>query len=56
MATSTKRKRRLWDAYAFPMFRPQPTVRGVFGELSQPIALQSPISRSGVMCRLGALA
>ena len=32
MATSSKRKRRLWDAYAFPMFRPQPTVRGVFGD------------------------
>ena len=32
MATSTKRMRRLWDAYAFPGFRPQPTVRGVFGD------------------------
>ena len=32
MATSTKRTRRLWDAYAFPGFRPQPTVRGVFGD------------------------
>ena len=32
MATSSKRKRRLWDAYAFPRFRPQPTVRGVFGD------------------------
>lgn len=32
MATSSKRKRRLWDAYAFPMFRPQRTVRGVFGD------------------------
>ena len=33
MATSSRRTRRLWDAYAFPMFRPQPTVRGVFGDL-----------------------
>jgi len=32
MANSTKRKRRLWDAYAFDGFRPQPTVRGVFGD------------------------
>ena len=32
MATPAKRKRRLWDAYAFPGFRPQPTVRGVFGD------------------------
>ena len=31
MANSAKRQRRLWDAYAFPGFRPQPTVRGVFG-------------------------
>jgi len=32
MANSTKRQRRLWDAYAFDGFRPQPTVRGVFGD------------------------
>ena len=32
MARSTKRKRRLWDAYAFPGFRPLPTVRGVLGD------------------------
>ena len=32
MANSAKRQRRLWDAYAFPGFRPQPTVRGVFGD------------------------
>lgn len=32
MATSTKQPRRLRDAYAFPGFRPQPTVRGVFGD------------------------
>jgi len=30
MANSAKRLRRLWDAYAFPGFRPQPTLRGVF--------------------------
>ena len=32
MANSAKRRRRLWDAYAFPGFRPHPTVRGVFGD------------------------
>ena len=32
MANSAKRQRRLWDAYAFPGFRPHPTVRGVFGD------------------------
>ena len=32
MANSAKRQRRLWDAYTFPGFRPQPTVRGVFGD------------------------
>jgi hypothetical protein len=30
MANSSKRKRRLWDAYAFPGFRPQSAVRGIF--------------------------
>jgi hypothetical protein len=32
MANSSKRQRRLWDTYMFPGFRPQPTVRGVFGD------------------------
>ena len=32
MTISTKRKRRRWDAYAFPGFRPQSTVRRVFGD------------------------
>jgi len=32
MANSAKRQRRLWDTYAFPGFRPLPTVRGVFGD------------------------
>jgi hypothetical protein len=32
MANSAKRQRRLWDTYAFPGFRPQYTVRGVFGD------------------------
>lgn len=32
MAHLAKRKRRLWDAYAFPGVRPQPTVRGAFGD------------------------
>jgi hypothetical protein len=32
MATSTKRKRRLVDAYAFAGFRAQARVRGIFGD------------------------
>jgi hypothetical protein len=32
MAKSAKRLRRLSDAYAFPGFRPLPTVQGVFGD------------------------
>ena len=32
MTKSTKRVRRLWDAYAFPGFRPEATVKGVFGD------------------------
>ena len=32
MANSAKRQRRLWNVYAFPGFRPQPMVRGVFGD------------------------
>src|SRR6516165_5583377 len=30
--TTAKRPRRLWDAYIFPGFRPEPTVQGVFGD------------------------
>src|SRR5437773_11589351 len=32
MAGRAKRNRRLWDAYCFPGFRPEPAVRGVFGD------------------------
>ncbi len=32
MTTSTKRSRRLLDTYRFPGFRPQATVKGVFGD------------------------
>src|SRR5262249_24278099 len=32
MAASKRRERRLWDTYAFGVFRVQPTVRGVFGD------------------------
>src|SRR5436189_6427471 len=32
MAGRGKRRRRLWDAYCFPGFRPEPTVCGVFGD------------------------
>src|SRR6202043_2192734 len=32
MARAAKRSRRLWDTYSFPGFRPQQTVRGIFGD------------------------
>ena len=32
MAAPAKRKRRLWEAYAFPGFLPEATVRGIFGD------------------------
>lgn len=32
LANKRTRKRRLWDAYAFEGFRPEATVRGVFGD------------------------
>jgi hypothetical protein len=32
MVKSAKRRRHLWDAYAFPGFCPQSAVRGVFGD------------------------
>jgi hypothetical protein len=32
MSAPAKWKRRLWDAYAFPDFRPEGTVRGIFGD------------------------
>ena len=32
LAAPAKRQRRLWDAYTFPGFRPEGTVRGVFGD------------------------
>src|SRR2546429_699103 len=42
MAGRAKRRRRLWDAYCFPGFRPQPTVCGDFGD---------PIARVVRRCR-----
>jgi Helix-turn-helix domain of transposase family ISL3 len=32
MARAAKRSRRLWDTYLFPGFRPEQTVRGIFGD------------------------
>jgi hypothetical protein len=32
MAAPATRKRRLWDVYALPGFRPEATLRGVFGD------------------------
>src|SRR3981081_3279400 len=34
MARAAKRSRRLWDTYSFPGFRPEQTVRGIFGDPS----------------------
>jgi transposase len=41
MATRT-RKRRLQDAYAFPGFRPEATVRGLFGDFKARIIKLTP--------------
>src|SRR5262252_5461541 len=32
MARAAKRSRRLWDTYSFSGFRPEQTVRGIFGD------------------------
>jgi hypothetical protein len=32
MARTSKRLRRLWDTYSFEGFRPEPVVRGIFGD------------------------
>jgi len=32
MARAAKRSRRLWDTYSFFGFRPEQTVRGIFGD------------------------
>ena len=34
MARAAKRSRRLWDTYSFSGFRPEQTVRGIFGDPS----------------------
>ena len=44
MDTSTKRPRRVLDAYRFPGFRPQATVKGVFGD---PVACIVTLVRRG---------
>ena len=47
----TKRRRRLWDAYAFPGFRPQPTVRGVFGDpKARVITLDTALKKTTCGC------
>ncbi len=47
MVTSSKRKQSLWDVYAFPMFRPQPTVRGVFGDPKARVITRERRSKKG---------
>jgi len=39
-----KKKKRLWDTYSFPGYKPSPTVRGVFGD---PQALVIKLERRG---------
>src|SRR2546425_12491304 len=65
MANSARRQRRLWDTYSFPGFRPQPTVRGVFGDpkarvitlvrrsKKQPAAVAAGCNRVGTTARRG---
>ena len=50
MAAPAKRQRRLWDAYAFPGFRPEGTVRGIFGDHKARII--KLIRRSKKLCAL----
>ena len=56
MARRCLRRRRLWDAYCFPGFRPEPTVRGIFGDpQARVITLhrRSKKPRAAVLQRLG---
>ena len=39
-----KKKKRLWDTYSFPGYKPSPTVMGVFGD---PQALVIKLERRG---------
>jgi len=48
MANSSKRQRRLWDTYMFPGFRPQPTVRGVFGDPKARIITLAGAQKNGL--------
>src|SRR3974377_2609217 len=50
MARASKR-RRLWDTYSLPGFRPEPTVRGVFGD---PKAVLITLKRRSKKRRAGA--
>jgi transposase len=45
MRAAKRRKRRLWDAYAFPGFRPEGTVRGIFGAPKARIVRLKPRSK-----------
>ena len=62
MATSRKRPRRLADAYTFPGFRPQATVRGVFGDPQARVVTLTRRSKKrfaasvGVRIRVGTIA
>src|SRR5258707_5956717 len=50
MAAPAKRKRRLWDAYALPDFRPEGTVRGIFGDPKARIIRLTRRSKNAVRC------
>src|ERR1039457_4482860 len=48
MANLSKRQRRLWDTYTLPGFRPQPTVRGVFGDPKARLIMLARRAKSGL--------
>ena len=55
MAAAGRRRRRLWDAYAFPGFRPERTVRGIFGDPKARIVRLKRRSKKSAAPTCGAL-
>jgi hypothetical protein len=55
MAAAGMRKRRLWDAYALPGFRPEGTVRGIFGDPKARIVRLKRRSKKSAAPTCGAL-
>jgi transposase len=50
MTRAAKRPRRLWDAYWFPGFRPEPTVCGIFGDPKARDQAQSAFKKTACGC------